>query len=99
MKGNRKNKGKVQWSLVDFKSLEPMVRVLEFGVLKYGRENWKKGLEKREILESLLRHAFSLINGETTDKESGEPHIGHILCNAMFYSYFENNENGENRQR
>ena len=31
----RYNQGKVQWSLVDYKSIEPMVRVLEYGCKKY----------------------------------------------------------------
>lgn len=31
----RYNEGKLQWSLVDFKSLEGLVRVLEFGAFKY----------------------------------------------------------------
>ena len=41
--GTRYNTGKIQWSLVDFDSLEPMVRVLEFGAKKYDAHNWKKG--------------------------------------------------------
>ena len=40
---DRFNAGKLQWSMVDFKSLEDMVRVLEFGAKKYSRDNWKKG--------------------------------------------------------
>ena len=31
----RYNEGKPQWSLVDFKSLEPLVEVLGFGAKKY----------------------------------------------------------------
>ena len=31
----RFNEGKLQWSLVHYKSLEPMIRVLEFGAKKY----------------------------------------------------------------
>ena len=33
-KGQRFNEGKLKWSLVHFKSLEPMVRVLEYGCRK-----------------------------------------------------------------
>jgi Domain of unknown function (DUF5664) len=32
----RYNEGKLQWSMIDFKSLEGMVRVLEMGAKKYG---------------------------------------------------------------
>jgi hypothetical protein len=83
----RFNKGKAHWSLVDFKSLEPMVEVLEFGAKKYARENWKKGMPVSEVVESMLRHTFSLLSGESYDKESLIHHIGHIQCNAMFIAY------------
>jgi hypothetical protein len=87
-KGNRHNEGKLQWNLVDFESLEPMVQALMYGVDKYGKDNWKKGLVKEEIIDSLLRHVFKILKGELIDKESNLPHTGHILANAMFLSYF-----------
>ena len=91
-KAMRFNDGKRKWSLVHFKSLEPMIQVLEYGCQKYSPDNWKKGLDKKEILESMMRHLASLMDGESYDKESNLHHIGHILCNSMFYSYFENNK-------
>lgn len=87
MKAKRYNKGKQKWSLVDFESLESMVRALEFGAEEYGKHNWKKGLKITEIIESMLRHTFSYLNGEDNDKKSGLSHIGHIQANAMFLSY------------
>lgn len=92
-KSLRYNEGKPKWSLVDFKSLEPMVRVLEYGCTKYERDNWKKGLDNTEVLESLSRHLFALMSGEELDPESQLPHIGHIMCNALFYQYHKNKEN------
>lgn len=86
--GLRFNTGKPRWGLVHYKSLEPMVRVLEYGAQKYDDDNWKKGLVPREVLECLQRHLAAIMDGETHDPESGLPHIGHILCNAMMYSYF-----------
>lgn len=93
-KSLRYNEGKPKWSLVDFKSLEPMVRVLEYGCTKYEKDNWKKGLDNTEVLESLSRHLFALMSGEELDPESQLPHIGHIMCNAMFFQYHKNKENG-----
>jgi hypothetical protein len=90
-KGNRLNQGKPQWSLVDFPSLEGMVRVLEFGAKKYSRSNWKKGLPTTEICESMLRHTFAYLQGEDNDPESGISHIGHIQCNAMFLGHMQKN--------
>lgn len=98
-KGLRYNANKTKWSLVDFPSLVPMVKVLEYGADKYtikdelgkivatGRDNWKKGMVTSEVAESLLRHTFALLQGEINDPESGLPHVGHIMCNAMFLQY------------
>jgi len=90
--GLRFNKGKLRWSLMNYKAMEPMIRVLMMGAEKYDDHNWKKGLDKVEILECLQRHLAALMDGELYDKESGLPHIGHIMCNAMFYSYFMEDE-------
>lgn len=86
-KADRYNDGKLQWSLVHFKSLEPMVQVLEFGARKYAPHNWKKGLGLKKVMESMMRHVAAIMDGEVNDPETGLPHIGHIMCNAMFWSY------------
>lgn len=86
-KGLRHNNGKSRWGLVDFDALLPMVEVLEFGAQKYADHNWKKGLPTIEICESMMRHLTAYMRGEDIDSESGKPHVGHILCNAMFLSY------------
>ena len=83
----RYNQGKLQWSLVDFKSLEGMVQVLEMGAEKYDKHNWKKGMPITKVSESLMRHLFAFLNGEETDPESGLSHISHVMCNAMFIEY------------
>lgn len=92
MGADRFNTDKLKWSLVDFKSLEDMVRVLEFGAKKYDTDNWKKGLPTKEIVESMLRHIYAYLDGEDLDPESGLPHIGHIQCNALFLSYMSKNK-------
>ena len=67
-KALRYNDGKPDWSLVDFNSLLPMVRVLEYGAKKYtvgevsGRDNWKKPMDKRQILNSAMRHLIKLMD-------------------------------------
>ena len=114
----RYNTGKPQWSLMSYKSMEPMIRVLEYGAHKYsvfkdelgneytgdkvspedvvkmnlilvssGRDNWKKPMDLKKILESLQRHVAALMDGEEFDSESGIHHMGHIQCNSMFYNY------------
>ena len=48
-------------------------------------------MKKRTILDSMMRHQIALMAGEEIDQESGKPHIGHIMANAMFYSYHYTN--------
>jgi len=97
-KSLRYNDGKPQWSLVDFKSLVPLVRVMEYGCIKYERDNWKKGLDLTQILESMSRHLFALMSGEIVDPESQQEHIGHIMANAMFYKYHYEKENSRKEE-
>lgn len=39
-----------------------------------------------QLMDSMLRHVAAL-QKDPYDSESGIHHIGHILANAMFYSY------------
>ena len=87
LKAERHNEGKIKWSLVPFRALEPMVQVLMFGAKKYSPDNWKKGMKYTIIYDSMQRHLTSFMEGEENDSESKLHHVGHILCNALFLSW------------
>lgn len=87
-KALRYNEGKLPWHLVDFKAFEPMVKVLQYGAQKYAEENWRKGLSLKEIRDSFIRHLVEWNSGQDIDEESKCLHLGHLMCNLMFYSYF-----------
>lgn len=87
----RFNQSKLRWNLVDFQSTAEMLKVLEFGANKYAPDNWKKGLHREETLESIQRHLIELFNNKEFDDESKLHHMGHIMCNAMFYLYHHRN--------
>lgn len=93
----RYNEGKLEWSLVDYDALEPMVQQLMFGSKKYSAENWKKGMKISKIFDSLQRHILAIKRGETHDKESGVHHAGGVLCNAMFLSWYLTTEKGQSK--
>lgn len=71
-----------RWTLI------PLINVLEFGSAKYSADNWKKGLNRDELLESMQRHVDELTEGEELDKESQLHHVGHIMANCVFYYWF-----------
>ncbi len=91
----RFNEGKPQWSLVHFDSLLPMVRTLEFGAKKYAPNNWMKPMDKKKILESMMRHLAAIMDGQEIDPETGISHMGNIQCNAMFYNYHNSQKTEE----
>lgn len=78
---------KLQWTLIDFKALEGMVRALEFGANKYAKDDWKKGIETKKIADKIMRHLVEYLDGNDLDEESGLPHIDHLQANAMYLSY------------
>ena len=90
-KGMRFNSNKPKWSLVPQSALIPMVKVLEFGAIKYKPDNWKKGLSVVEMCESMKRHLDAFMEGENNDPESGLSHIGHLQSNAMFLAWMMEN--------
>jgi len=65
-------------------AMEGAGQVLAFGLDKYSRGNWQKGLSHTAICDSLLRHLIAYLSGEDNDQESALPHVDHVLCNALF---------------
>ena len=72
------------YDLVPFREFtDAYVRVAEFGARKYQPWNWSKGLNRIQILSSLLRHTFAYLRGEDRDSDSGLLHTDHIVWNAV----------------
>ncbi len=85
--GLRFNQGKV-----DLTQLSPLSAYLEslvfmMGENKYGRDNWKNGKPNiedtfLEMKKSIKRHwNWGYLRGEWLDKESGMPHLAHMVWN------------------
>ena len=84
----RYNEGKPDWTLIDFKSLRPLVDVMTYGAKKYDVDNWKLPCENpRQHLQSAMRHMLELVDGNEIDDESGCLHSGHVIANMMMYNY------------
>lgn len=87
----RKDDGtKPDWSLLPWKGLETVVRVMEFGASKYGRDNWFTLPDaRRRLFSAAVRHLLSRLNGEKNDQESGLPHLAHAACCVLSLLHFE----------
>jgi hypothetical protein len=89
-KGRKDDSGKLQWSLIPFSALEGTVRVLQEGAKKYTVDNWKHvpdGINRYR--NALMRHMFAYLGGEEADKETGESHLDHAMCNLLFLRWLE----------
>lgn len=83
-----KDKPELSYILDTSLAITGACKVMSFGAVKYGRNNWKKGLPTDEVIDSLLRHLLAYKDGEVLDPESGLPHLDHVTCNALFLATF-----------
>ena len=83
----KKDNDKPQLNLVPLEILEPLARVREFAVKKYGIdgiEAWREISDDR-LLAALLRHTVTYQKDpKALDAESGLPAIYHVAINAAF---------------
>lgn len=52
-----------------------------------GRDNWKLGLNKQELIDSTIRHLIAYNEGEEFDDESKVNHIGLAMANLAMLSH------------
>ena len=53
---------------------------MEYGIVKYGRNNWKQGMEWSRLLDAAIRHFTKASLGVEADEESGLLHTAHGLA-------------------
>ena len=83
-RGPKELTGKPDWSIFPFREAEPVVKVFEYGVKKYGAPfTYRKGIPTNELLAAIFRHAIAIQNGELVDLESECLHAGHIAANSL----------------
>lgn len=89
--GTKFDQGKPQLSLVSFESVAGEARAMEYGKNKYGRNNYKGGMDWTRLLDAALRHIMAFSKGEDNDEESTLNHLYHAKANlGMLIYYYEN---------
>jgi hypothetical protein len=79
--------GKLRYDLIDWRSIEEIAKVMTEGAKTHGDEGWRDLLNgKNRYFAALMRHLLEWRIGEGIDKDSGMPHLAHVMCNAMFLS-------------
>lgn len=91
-RGTKFNTGKAQHSLIPPEALEECAKVLTFGVVKYGRANWAKGIPISELLDATMRHINKFNMGIDFDDETKTYHIANACVNLMFAIWMMENK-------
>ena len=71
-------RGKGMPSCIPTDALRAVAKRFEDGATKYGRDNWRKGIPLSRYVDSLYRHLWAYMDGDTS-----EDHGGAIIWNAM----------------
>lgn len=94
MKGIKHDAGKAPLSLIPREALEQEAQVFGFGAKKYGRNNYRLGMEWSRVIDAALRHVVAFANGEERDSESGMSHLAHARCCLAMLIYYTENKKG-----
>lgn len=88
--GVKFDQDKPQWTLVPFKALDEVVKVLTSGARKYAPDNWKKVPNARQrYIDAAFRHMSAYAAGEKLDDETGKSHLAHAMCCLLFLLAFD----------
>lgn len=89
--GLKHDNGKLDWSLLDFELIEPLIPILALGEQRYGYENWKKNFTNgnRRFRAARLRHeAAAQADSLAINEQDGNVyHLAQVAINALFQLY------------
>ena len=87
MAGVKNDSAKPDLSLLPKAATWGMANALTYGATKYGRDNYKGGIEYSRLVAACMRHLTAFMEGEDIDKESGNPHLDHALASLGMLAY------------
>ena len=92
MQGKKFDQNKPRMSLLPKGALSAVIRVLEFGATKYQVDGWKHVPDaKTRYYDAMQRHIDAWWQGEQKDPETGESHLAHAVCCALFLMWLDDN--------
>lgn len=87
----KNDNGKPSITLIPAEAILGIARGLDYGAIKYGRYNFRRGLSHSRLLDAALRHILAILKGEDIDKESGNPHNFHAMASLAMYEWMRVN--------
>ena len=98
MSGIKLDAGKPKLSLLNKDFLHGTAKALGYGIDKYGRNNYKLGMEWTRVIDATLRHMAAFTSGENIDEESKLSHLNHAAaCLNILIYYYENDVGTDDR--
>lgn len=85
---NKHDQGKPPIGLIPASALLEEAAVMGYGEKKYGRDNWRKGLQWTRAADAALRHILAWQEGQDFDPETGLHHLAHARANMAFLIEF-----------
>lgn len=77
-------KGKARYDLIPWESAKRLAELYQRGAVKYGENNWEKGIPFSRVYGSLIRHVFQYAEGDAT-----EDHLAAVAWNAFTLMAYE----------
>lgn len=91
---------KAPMELLSHKALLEIAKVFGHGAKKYGRYNYKAGLDWTRVIGAAQRHIGAFNSGEDLDPESGFSHLAHAgCCVIMLLDYIRTHPEKDDRYK
>lgn len=65
-----------------------VAKVCMYGALKYGKWNWRLGMQWSQVLDSNQRHIDDWWEGQNLDHESKLHHLDHAICDLIILRWY-----------
>lgn len=82
--GLKQDAGKPPFSLLPWRALREVAKVLDFGRKKYTPGNWRHVRPGHRYSDALLRHLADYFEGRDRDDESGLHVLAHASCDLLY---------------
>ena len=91
---------KAPMELLSHEALLEIAKVFGFGAKKYGRFNYREGMEWSRVVGAAYRHLGAFNSGEDLDPESGLTHLAHLgCCVMMLLDYYREHKSKDDRYK
>lgn len=95
MSGIKHDQNKAPLALLPTYPLTAIAEILEFGRIKYAKDNWRGGFDYTRLVSACLRHLLAWNEGQDNDPESGKSHLAHAACCLLFLLEMEHYKTGK----